>query len=66
MFQNTSYIVFKINKHYSSFLTIKRDFLFFRSQNSIVKSQSMSRRGITTARSPWINRRGIQISEWDI
>ena len=32
----------------------------------IVKSQSMSNHGINTARSPWINRKGIEVSEWII
>ncbi|XP_019850791.1 PREDICTED: mental retardation GTPase activating protein homolog 2-like [Amphimedon queenslandica] len=32
----------------------------------VVKSQSMSSRGINTARSPWINRKGIEVSEWII
>ena len=32
----------------------------------VVKSQSMNNRGINTARSPWINRKGIEVSEWII
>ena len=32
----------------------------------VVKSQSMSNHGINTAQSPWINRKGIEVSEWII
>ena len=37
--------------------------IFFRRAQKYVVS-SGNRQSINTARSPWVNRRGIQVSEW--